>query len=219
MNKSAYIFIGQSGAGKGTQVALLIETLKAADPSRGTLYLETGKRFRELITTDLPTAKLTKAVMDAGKLPPPFLGIHAWTHFLIEDYDGESHVIMDGTPRVPDEVPILLSAAQFYGWETHTVFIDVSDEWAYERTKGRGRADDLDEQKIWGRIEWFHQSVMPTIELLRNAPGVRFHCIHGEQTIEEVHRDIIASLDINNQYPNSNNQTITEYSMINGLNT
>ncbi len=194
MNKRAYIFIGQSGCGKGTQVALLQETLRTKDTDRGVLYLETGKRFRELINTDLYTARLTKAIMEEGKLPPPFLGIHAWTHFLIDEYDGESHVIMDGTPRVPDEVPILLSAARFYTWDTHVIYIDVGDEWAYEKTKGRGRTDDLDEKKIWGRIEWFHQSVLPTIELLRNAPGVHFHQISGEQTIETVHADICQEL-------------------------
>ena len=196
MNTSAFIFIGQSGAGKGTQVDLLLKKLQAVDSDRGALYLETGRRFRELIQTDLYTAKKTKDLMDKGLLPPPFLGIHAWTHFLIEEYDGKSHCVMDGTPRVPDEVPILLSACKFFGWETHVVYIDVGDEWAYERIKGRGRADDTDEQKVWGRIEWFHQSVVPTIELLRASPLVTFHYIHGEQSIEEVHTEICRELGI-----------------------
>jgi len=194
MNQSAYIFIGQSGCGKGTQVDLLIEKLVTIDSDRGVLHLETGKRFRELIKTDLFTAQKTKAMMEGGRLPPPFLGVHAWTHFLIEDYDGNAHVIMDGTPRVPEEVPILLSACTFYGWETHVLFLDVSDEWSYEHLKGRGRADDLDEQKVWGRIQWFHQSVVPTIELLRHSPIVQFHHIHGEQTIEDVHAEICREL-------------------------
>jgi adenylate kinase family enzyme len=196
MNTSAFIFIGQSGCGKGTQVQLLQETLHRLDSDHSVLYLETGRRFRELITSDLFTARKTKAVMEEGLLPPPFLGVHAWTHFLIEEYDGTGHCVMDGTPRVPDEVPILLSACKFYGWETHVIFIDVGDEWAYERTKVRGRADDTDEKKIWGRIEWFHQSVVPTIELLRNAPDVMFHQVHGEQTIEEVHAEICRELGL-----------------------
>ena len=195
MNPRAIIFIGQSGAGKGTQVALLKEKLLGAGTP--VLYLETGKRFRELIASTSFTAARTKAVMDSGNLPPPFLGIHAWTHFLIEEYDGVSTVLMDGTPRVPDEVPVLLSAAKFYGWDLHVVWIDVGDEWAALRTKGRGRADDLDEHKIWGRIEWFHQSVVPTIELLKSSPIVTFHHIYGEQTIEAVHRDIAQAIDIN----------------------
>lgn len=193
MTPRAYIFIGQSGAGKGTQVALLKEKIVAG--GREVLYLETGKRFRELVTSDKFTARKTKAYMDEGKLPPPFLGIHAWTHFLIEEYDGESDVVMDGTPRVPDEVPVLLSAAGFYGWELHVIVIEVSDEWATERTKGRGRADDTD-SRIWGRVEWFHQSVIPTIELLRDSPLVHFHSVYGEQSIEKVHEDICRELQL-----------------------
>lgn len=196
MNTSAFIFIGQSGAGKGTQVSLLQKKLESIDTDHGVLYLETGRRFRELIATDLFTAQKTKELIEKGLLPPPFLGIHAWTHFLIEEYDGKSHCVMDGTPRVPDEVPILLSACRFFGWETHVIFIDVGDEWAYERTKGRGRADDVDEKKIWGRIEWFHESVVPTIDMLRCAPEVTFHHIHGEQTIEEVHAEICRELQL-----------------------
>jgi len=133
--------------------------------------------------------------MKAGKLPPSFLGIHAWTHFLIEDYDGASHVIIDGTPRVPEEVPIILSAAKFFEWNTHVIFIDVSDEWAHDKMSGRHRADD-DERDIWERIQWYHESVEPTIELLRNSPVVTFHCIHGEQTIDLVHRDICFELGL-----------------------
>ncbi len=194
MTPRAYIFIGQSGAGKGTQVALLREKLKQAGVS--VLYLETGKRFRELIATKKFTAQKTKAIMEEGKLPPPFLGIHAWTHFLIEEYDGVSDVIMDGTPRVPAEVPVLLSAAAFYGWELHVVSIEVSDEWAAEKTKNRGRADDT-ESRIWGRVEWYHQSVVPTITLLKDSPLTQFHPIYGEQPIEAVHRDIAQALGIN----------------------
>lgn len=195
MEKNAYIFIGQSGSGKGTQVALLIETLGRKEKG-DVLYLETGRRFRELIQEDLYTAKKTKALMDEGKLPPPFLGIHAWTHFLIEEYNGESAVIMDGTPRVPDEVPVLLSAAHFYGWKPHVISIEVGDVWANERMKGRGRPDDQDEEKVAHRIEWFHESVIPTIELLKTSPAVTFHRINGEQTIEAVHTDICRSLGL-----------------------
>ncbi len=195
MEKNAYIFIGQSGSGKGTQVALLIETLGRKEKG-DVLYLETGRRFRELIQEDLYTAKKTKALMDEGKLPPPFLGIHAWTHFLIEEYNGESAVIMDGTPRVPDEVPVLLSAARFYGWKPHVISIEVGDAWAHERMKGRARPDDQDEEKVAHRIEWFHESVIPTIELLTASPEVTFHRINGEQPIEAVHADICRSLGL-----------------------
>ena len=193
MAQSAYVFIGQSGCGKGTQAHLLEAIIKKDEK---VLYLETGTKFRELIArTDNFTASRVRTMINNGKLPQPFLGIHAWTHMLIEEYDGLSKVIIDGAPRRAEEVPILLGAADFYNWQLEVVYIDVGDEWAYEKTHKRGRADDLKDKEVWGRIEWFHTTVVPTIELLEKAPGIRFHRIYGEQTIEEVHGDILRALN------------------------
>ncbi len=191
-----YLFIGQSGSGKGTQVALLKEALLAKDPAATFFDIETGDKFRELIEGASYTAQLTRDMMSAGKLPPAFLGVHMWSHELIEDYDGIATVFIDGTPRVAEEVALLLSAAAFYNWTIDVIYLQTSDKWAYDRIKGRGRADDQGEARINGRIEWFHISVEPAIELLRQSPLVRFYGIQGEQTIEQVHKDICGELGI-----------------------
>lgn len=195
MQSTVYIFIGQSGAGKGTQGRLLEKKLQTLDHHQTALYLETGVEFRELIKKDTYTAQRAKEIMRSGKLPPSFLGIHAWSHILINAYDGASPIIIDGTPRVPDEVPILLAAARFFDWDIHVIDLSVGDEWAHERMSGRHRADD-DERDIWGRIQWYHESVVPTIELLRQSPDVTFHTIQGQQSIEAVHRDICVELGL-----------------------
>jgi adenylate kinase family enzyme len=178
-----YLFIGQSGAGKGTQIALLKEAILKKNPATTFFAIETGDKFRELIATDSYTASLTRDLMEHGTLPPPFLGVHMWAESIIENYDGKATVFIDGTPRVPEEVPLLLTAAAFYSW-------------TYKRIKGRGRADDTMEKAIAGRIGWFHTSVEPAIELLRQSPIVHFHDIHGEQSIEKVHEDICRELNI-----------------------
>jgi len=191
-----YLFIGQSGAGKGTQIALLKERLLKNDPTTTFFSIETGDKFRELVEGTTYTSKLTRDMMAAGKLPPAFLGVHMWSHELIDDYDGVSTVFIDGTPRVPDEVPLLLSAAGFYNWTIDVIYLQTSDQWAYDRIKGRGREDDKGENGIMGRIEWFHTSVEPAIELLRQSPLVHFHDIQGEGTIEQVHKDICNELGV-----------------------
>lgn len=196
MKPAVYIFIGQSGAGKGTQVALLKQKIETLDSDAKTYHLETGNMFRELIKTSGYTATRTKAFIDEGMLPPAFLGIHAWSHLLIQDYDGTQHVFIDGTPRIATEIPPLISAFEFYGWTPHVFYIQVSDEWAYEHIVGRGRADDKDTHDVWGRIQWFHESVIPAIELLKAAPQVIFHTIDGQQTIEAVHNDIVHELGL-----------------------
>jgi len=193
---SAYIFIGRSGAGKGTQVALLEQKIKTLDPLLPTFVVETGKKFRELIATDTYTAQRVKSIAAQGKLPPPFIGVHMWSHSLIEGYTGSGSVFIDGTPRISEEVPMILSAIEFYGWKAHVINLAVSDEWAHDRIKGRGRADDIRDEEVWARIQWFHESVEPAIELLRNNPLVTMHDIHGELSIEEVHADICHELGI-----------------------
>jgi adenylate kinase family enzyme len=195
MNQKVFIFIGHSGAGKGTQVALLESKLTAFDPQTPIFHLETGKKFRELITGTNYTSVKTRELMEQGILPPPFIAAHIWTHNLIEGYDGVSHVFMDGTPRAAIEVPMLLSAADFYNWNIDVIHIDVGDVWAHDRLIGRHREDDL-ERGISQRIEWYHQSVVPAIEALKKSDRVTYHHINGEQSIEAVHEEIEKSLSL-----------------------
>lgn len=196
MKQGVYLFIGQSGSGKGTQVDLLKEKIKSLDPKAKVFDLETGNIFRQLISGDTFTGKLTREMIEKGKLPPCFLGIHAWSHSIIENYSGDQHVFIDGTPRIADEVPALCSAFEFFDWHPNVINIEVSDEWSYERLKARGRADDKSEQDVWGRIQWYHESVVPAIELLRQSERVTFHSVSGEQTIEAVHKDICHELGL-----------------------
>lgn len=196
MQKQAYIFIGQSGAGKGTQAALFEEKVRKLYPDEPILHLETGAIFRSFITTDSFTAKQTKAMMDEGKLPPAFIGIHVWSHELINQYNGQQFVFMDGTPRVAAEVPVLISAAEFYGWKLHVIFLSVGDAWSNERLIGRGRADDLDGKERGERIAWFHANVMPAIELMKTSPQVDFLTINGERSIDDIHKEICEKLGL-----------------------
>jgi adenylate kinase len=196
MATKAYIFIGQSGSGKGTQATLFEEKVRNLYPSESVLHLETGAIFRKFIETDSYTAQMTKEMMDKGLLPPSFIGVHVWSHELIQNYSGQQFVFIDGTPRVAAEVPVLLSAAAFYEWKLHVVFLAVGDAWSNERLIGRGRADDLDGNDRAERIAWFHANVMPAIDLLKISPDIDFLEINGERTIDEIHKDICEKLGL-----------------------
>lgn len=191
-----YIFIGRSGAGKGTQVALLEKKITTLDPLSPTFLVETGKKFRELIQTNSHTGRLVKEIAQKGKLPPPFIGVHMWAHSLIEGYTGQGSVFLDGTPRISSEVPLLLSAIEFYNLKAHVINLSVSDEWAHEHIKQRGRTDDTVDEEVWERIQWFHESVAPAIELLRQNPLITMHDIQGEQSIEAVHKSICEAIQL-----------------------
>lgn len=190
------LFIGQSGCGKGTQANLLEKRLGELDPDRSVFHLETGDKFRELISGTTHTAKLAKACADTGKLQPAFLAIHIWSHVLIDSFQGDQHVIMDGTPRALAEVAALDSTLNFYDWQPHVIYMNVSDEWARTRLAERHRSDDVSQAEVEERLRWFHTSVVPVVDYLKNANQYVFHEINGEQSIEAVHADIIQALKL-----------------------
>lgn len=191
MHPKTFIFFGPSGSGKGTQAKLLIEKINALDPQGRVLYLETGQKFREFSTEASITSKLTKEIMQEGGLLPEFLPIWIWTEYLIRHCSGNEHMVLDGLSRREHEAPILDSAMKFYKRENPIVIsIEVSKEWAGERLKNRGRSDDT-KLDIESRLSWYDKNVVPAINYFKNNPYYKFININGEQTIEEVHREIL----------------------------
>lgn len=197
MKQITVVFFGRSGSGKGTQAQLLLEYLKKNDPERKSIYVETGDRFRKFIhESDTYTASRVKEVMGAGGLMPAFVPVWTWTGLLIDEVKGNEHLVFDGVSRRPDEAPILDSALQFYNREKPTIiFLDVPVEEVTERLIKRGRHDDK-EEKIAERLRWFETDVMKAVNYFENNSLYTFINIDGDQTIENVHKDILKALSI-----------------------
>ncbi|NCS99543.1 AAA family ATPase [Candidatus Parcubacteria bacterium] len=192
---NTFIFFGKSGSGKGTQAELLIEKLK--EKGNEVIYIETGKRFREFIEKEgNHSSKLTKEALNHGELMPVFLPIWLWTSAFVEEFTGTESLVLDGLARRMTEAPVLDSALRFYDrLPCHIVHIDVSREWAFDRLKSRGRADDTDEY-INSRLDWFEKDVEPVIEYFEERKGFSLHTINGEQSIEDVHVELIKKLNL-----------------------
>ncbi len=193
-----YIFIGQSGCGKGTQAKLLEEWIKQNDvEKREVFHLETGAKFREFFTTDSFTSKRATALGATGARQPDFLAIHIWSHVLIESYNGNQHLLIDGTPRSLAETTAFDSAMKFYDREKPTViFINVSKQWSIDRLTARGRGDDKSQEEIEKRLAWFTKDVMPAVEWYRGHPEYHFVELNGEQSIEAVHAELISKIEM-----------------------
>ncbi|TSC70256.1 MAG: adenylate kinase [Parcubacteria group bacterium Gr01-1014_46] len=191
MSPKTFIFFGPSGAGKGTQAKILIEYLKKNDPDRTTLYIETGQRFRDFITEASYTATKTKEIIDNGGLLPEFLPIWIWSEYFVKHVSGDEHMVLDGLSRRAHEAPILNSAMKFYKREKPFVIsMEVSRDWAKDRLLSRERGDDNIGQ-IEKRLDWFEKNVLPAIEYFKNNEFYNFITINGEQTIEEVNKEIM----------------------------
>ena len=147
--------------------------------------------------------------MKTGELQPPFLAIHIWSHLMIEQMDEQKHLIIDGTPRKLEEAIVLDGALQFYKRKNvYILHVNVSRKWSIDRLIGRGRADDKSIDEINKRLDWFDTDVIPAIDYLRgqtlapkpNGGGpvptlhYKYIDINGEQTIPEVHEEIIKKI-------------------------
>ncbi len=196
MTPHTFILFGQSGSGKGTQGRLLVEYLQKNDPARQTFYIETGQRFRDFATEASMTAKLTKEVMDHGGLLPEFLPIWIWAEYLVRHVSGDEHLILDGLSRRAHEAPILDSAMRFYKRDKpFVILIETSREWSKKRLTERARGDDAEVQ-IDRRLDWYDKNVLPAIDFFRTHNGYEFVSVNGEQTIEQVHAEILQRIHL-----------------------
>lgn len=189
-----FIFIGNSGCGKGTQAALLRE--KMEEKGMDILRLELGGKFREFWTKSGYTAERAAGLVESGSLQPEFLAIHVWSHMFIDFFNSKKHLIADGVPRRIREAKVLDGALKFYGIEKPTiVYLNISREVAKQRMLSRGRADDA-ESVIEGRLDWFDKEVLRTIEFLQGDEYYDFMDIDADRTIEEIHDDIMNQANI-----------------------
>ncbi len=200
MTPQTFVFIGRSGCGKGTQVELLQKHLAEHDPGTPIFYVETGERFRNFIGTEGYTNSLANNIQKVGGLQPAFLAVWMWSNILIEELTPTQHLIIDGTPRKLGEAIIFTEAMKFYSRTATVVHINVSREWSEKRLAERNRSDD-ELAVIKKRLDWFDTDVVPAIDYFRtkahSAGDVNFLDINGEQTIEEVHADILKQINLN----------------------
>lgn len=186
----AFIFMGRSGCGKGTQVELLKKKISEVYSDREVLHIETGALFRLLLKSNSYTQKLTKEIVETGGLMPEVMAVAMWSKFLIENFNGDQNLLFDGCPRKVPEMRLLDSALKFYKVSRPTViYMNVSREWATDKLLKRGRKDDT-KDGIENRMNWFDKDVMPVIEEYKKDQTYNFIEVNGEQSIEQVQKEI-----------------------------
>jgi adenylate kinase len=188
------LFTGPSGAGKGTQVQMLIDALNKRD-ARGVVYIEMGALLREQVAAGGYTAGLTNDIVSNGKLMPAFMPIYLMTRRLVEQFTGEQHIIADAVVRRIPQAEAFDDAMRFYDRPNyHVVAMELSEESIVKRLMARGRNDD-NEEKIRRRIAWYKEEVLPALAILESR-GATVHHIDGEPDVETIHADILGKLGL-----------------------
>ena len=192
------IFIGRSGCGKGTQADLMMNYLrKNSDKSCRTLHIESGSLLRDFAKGNNYTQKRIRFVMDNGLLVPESVVAALWTDYIIANFTGKENLVFDGTPRKLHEAQLLDNAFKFYEIEKPAIiYMNVSEEWSEKRLQERARKDDTPEA-IEKRLAWFNTEVVKTLDFYRSSSYYNFIDINGEQSINDVQKEILAKLGLN----------------------
>lgn len=175
------VLIGIQGSGKSTQGNLLSEKLQVP-------YLSTGHIFRELAKEHTSVGRYIKETMSAGYLIPDDRTIDIVNEYLAKD-EYKTGYILDGFPRT------LVQAEAFKEATDKVVYLRVSDKEALHRLmvkNGQEGRPDNTAKALEKRIELFHKLTEPVLDYYRQK-GILIE-IDGEKTIEEIHADIMKSL-------------------------
>ena len=194
MQPQTFVFFGQVGSGKGTQVKLLTDFLKKKD-GRETVYAGTGDGFRKLMESGNYTSELVKEYVNKGILVPDFLTDAMFGNMLISNLSAERNLIADGYPRTVPQSIVFEGIMKFFKREKiNIIYIELSEEEATKRNLLRGRQDDTKEG-LTKRFNEYKNKVVPAMDYFKDKESYAIHTINGEQSIEDVHKDIIKALE------------------------
>ncbi len=196
MKEYTIIFIGKSGSGKGTQISMLRDYFLSHEGNAVAL-VESGQGLRDFLQQDTYTSKLAKLIPIQGKLIPTPVAIWSWVDAMIKKFTGQNILFVDGAPRKLSESFVIDEMFDFYERKNRYVInIDVSDEWTRERLKHRGRGDDISDDSVNSRLEWFRKNSPEIIDFFEKIGKYKMVTINGEQSVENVQRDILKALEV-----------------------
>ncbi|HID06387.1 MAG TPA: adenylate kinase [Armatimonadetes bacterium] len=126
------ILLGPPGSGKGTQAAMLAETLNLA-------HIATGDIFREEIQHGTELGKKVQLYLRSGELVPDDIVIQILESHLRKVLDASKDgFVLDGFPRTEVQAEALDALLQRMGLTLDAVvLIDVDDDEIIERLSGR----------------------------------------------------------------------------------
>jgi len=161
---------------------------------RETVYAYPGNEYRKLIESDSYTGSLIRDSVVRGDIQPGFLTDAIVANILIASLTPDKNLITDGYPREISQSVSLEKMMKFYKRKNiKIIYIEVGKEEAMKRNLLRGRHDDTKEG-IERRFDEYVNKVIPAMDYFKNKEDYVIYTINGEQSVENVHKDIIKAL-------------------------
>lgn len=190
----AFIFVGKSGSGKGTQIGLLKNYI--SEKYNKTVYhIEMGDILRKFFEEEgLAKEILMESTNQHGKFLPDFLINALLVSKVINLIDKESILIFDGYPRNSFQLKTIKNLLEYFGYDKPLfINLNISRETAKERMSLRGRIDDHREA-IDNRLDNYDSLVLPMIEEAKKDAYFNYIGIKGEETVDNVYKNILETL-------------------------
>lgn len=200
--KPVIFFLGKSGSGKDTQADILIEKYGFDSISTGDLLREfknSAEMFAEGSIERYEAEKI-KSILAEGKFLPTLSVVCQWRFAALEvvkNFESTKGLVFKGSPRKLAEAMILddffkhwPGAKEYFA--VRPVKIELSDDEAMKRLLVREREDDS-ENAIRKRLSEFKEFVVPVIDYFKKEK--RLLSINGEQSVDDVHLDVVKALD------------------------
>jgi adenylate kinase len=179
---------GPPGAGKGTQSEALIEEYNL-------YYISTGDLLRKEIAEESRLGLEAKSIIASGGLVPDEVIVQIIEKTITEHPDANGF-LFDGFPRTYIQCYILEGLMIKLNTSLNCLIsLEVDEEESVTRLLKRGltsgRLDD-NETVIRNRLREYQEKTLPVLQFYKEK-GI-YHGVKGDNTIEEVHRDIQAVL-------------------------
>ena len=210
------VLLGAPGAGKGTQAQKLVEEF-------GVAHISTGDLLRAAVKAGTKLGVKAKSYMDNGQLVPDAVTVGIVKERLAKD-DCKKGFILDGFPRTTSQAVSLDAILRDLGIKLDGVInIAVPDEELIKRTTGRQicrscgatyhvtfkpskvknvcdkcggelyQRDDDKVETVKKRLSVYAAQTKPLIDYYKNSN--LYIEIDGKQSMEDVYKDIVASLE------------------------
>ncbi len=176
------LFVGQPGAGKGTQATAVSQRL-------GVPHISTGDMFRHHVSTGTELGLKVDAIMKAGDYVPDEITVSMLRERLAHP-DAATGFILDGFPRTAAQVEALDRLIGADGLD-YVVVLDVDEDTLVERLLARGRADDT-EETVRNRFQIYQEQTAPLLDIYRGRGLVVI--ADGTGSMSEVTERILEAL-------------------------
>ena len=174
------VLFGPPGAGKGTQLALIIEKFHL-------IHLSTGDLLRSEIAAQSPLGIQAKSLMDAGILVPDAVVIGMIASRL-EAHPEAQGFIFDGFPRTIAQAEALDELlAGYHSKISRMISLGVPEQELKQRLMLRGEAlgrSDDNEETILRRIHEYQEKTLPVAGYYKASD--KYFEISGVGTVEEI---------------------------------